>query len=598
MAVALVRRRKGRLTEWISPVTGMGGRFKALLWDVRLLLILIGGLVAVLGVIAIATPTTNWDSFTYHLPRVMHWIQQGSVEHFATGNTKQIEFAPWPAFILANLYQLEGSDRFFNLVQWLAMVGSVMAASLLAQQFWCLQGTHATVPEQRDSNRQHAQRTEALAALLVATLPIGVVESITTQTDYVVAFWLVCLANFALAAWKEPRQSWPAVGLGATLGLGLLSKATMFFYAGPLVAATCVGWVWRLPGWRLKAQPLAIIGIMVLALNLPHWQRNFAVFGSPMGSQAMFAMVQNKYLSASSTLSNIIRNLTLETNTGLTPLTKKLNQILYYAHQLTGKNLNDPDTTYVIGAFVFFREFSVDDSYASNPYHCLLILLAVALALKRGRRCWPELAYVILVGLSFVAFCGYLRWQQWHTRMHLAYLVLLMPWVAVKLVEAVSDRGVTLLAVGLLSFAVFSGLQNENCLLADTRFLHLPRENQYLAPYDLKKKYTFASTVKLQQLSNDIIASGCERVGLKLQFEDAEYLIWRLLLNRGFRGSVEHVWVENESAQLQNPLTWPEAIITSFAGNPPPAIAQRFPYKTDYGHFKIYWSRQVRSAQP
>src|SRR5450756_577735 len=33
MAVALVRQRKGRLTEWISPVTGMGGRFKAFPWD-------------------------------------------------------------------------------------------------------------------------------------------------------------------------------------------------------------------------------------------------------------------------------------------------------------------------------------------------------------------------------------------------------------------------------------------------------------------------------------------------------------------------------------------------------------------------------------
>src|SRR5262245_27542477 len=43
-------------------------------------------LAAFLFVLAIVAPTTNWDSLTYHLPRVMHWVQQQSVEHFPTGN--------------------------------------------------------------------------------------------------------------------------------------------------------------------------------------------------------------------------------------------------------------------------------------------------------------------------------------------------------------------------------------------------------------------------------------------------------------------------------------------------------------------------------
>src|SRR5262249_24070367 len=45
--------------------------------------------------IAATTPTTNWDSMSYHLPRALHWIQQQSVEHFPTENTRQIEFGPW-----------------------------------------------------------------------------------------------------------------------------------------------------------------------------------------------------------------------------------------------------------------------------------------------------------------------------------------------------------------------------------------------------------------------------------------------------------------------------------------------------------------------
>jgi len=599
MALAFVRNRKGRLTEWLSRWPDVWGRFKVYPWDVRLLLILIGSLVAVLGVIAIATPTTNWDSFTYHLPRVMHWIQQGSVEHFPTGNTRQIESGPWSAFILTNLYLLEGSDRFFNLVQWLAMVGSVVAASLLARQLW-----HLAEPPAAESvrsapdDRTRCQRGEALAALLVVTLPIGLVESITTQTDYGVTFWLACLANFALAAWKEPRHGWYALGMGATLGLGLLTKVTMIIYAAPMVAALLARWWWQLPGLGAKLRPSLMVGVAVLLLNAPHWSRNLAVFGSPLGSQATRAIQCNRNISLASTFSNLIRNLTLETNTGIRPLTRKLNQLLFYAHRLSGKDINDPDITYPMGRFGFFPDFFVDDSYASNPYHGVLILAAAGLALRRWRCSWPRLVYVVLIGVSFVAFCGYLRWQQWHTRMHLAYLVLLMPWVAVELERFLAGWRMAVVGGGLLGFAVFSLLDNQNRPVADAWFRQLPRENQYLVPYDLPKKLATANTAKFQQIADEILASDCRRIGLKLRAEDAEYLIWRFLINRGFRGSLEHVWVENESAQLQNPLTFPEAIITSYAGDPPAMIARRFPFKTDYGHFQVYSPRPIGRGPP
>jgi hypothetical protein len=133
--------------------------------------------------------------------------------------------------------------------------------------------------------------------------------------------------------------------------------------------------------------------------------------------------------------------------------------------------------------------------------------------------------------------------------------------------------------------------------VADAWFRQLPRENQYFIPYDLPKKLAFANTGQLQQMADEILASGCRAIGLKLQGEDGEYLIWRFLINRGFRGTLEHVLVDNESAQLQNPPTLPEAIITSFAGDPPPAIAKHYPNRTDYGYFKVYWSKQVRRTK-
>jgi hypothetical protein len=54
-------------------------------------------LVAVLLVLAITLATSliaapnNWDSMTYHLPRVMHWIQNQSVHQYPTNNLRQID---------------------------------------------------------------------------------------------------------------------------------------------------------------------------------------------------------------------------------------------------------------------------------------------------------------------------------------------------------------------------------------------------------------------------------------------------------------------------------------------------------------------------
>src|SRR2546426_7647634 len=52
---------------------------------------------------SLLTPTMNWDSLTYHLPRVMHWIQQGSVRHYPTACISQIQMGPWAAFVQTHL---------------------------------------------------------------------------------------------------------------------------------------------------------------------------------------------------------------------------------------------------------------------------------------------------------------------------------------------------------------------------------------------------------------------------------------------------------------------------------------------------------------
>jgi 4-amino-4-deoxy-L-arabinose transferase-like glycosyltransferase len=93
---------------------------------------------------------------------------------------------------------LSGGDRLANLPQWFASMGSLFVVSLIAARL----GATA--------------RGQALAALFCATLPMGILQSTSTQNDFVVAYWLACLVALVTDA---TTRGWPwVVALGAALG--------------------------------------------------------------------------------------------------------------------------------------------------------------------------------------------------------------------------------------------------------------------------------------------------------------------------------------------------------------------------------------------
>jgi hypothetical protein len=111
-AITLARRRSALSVEdwrhWIRAARGDACAAWPL--DARLYLGFTVLLAAFLLGLAVTLPTTNSDSLAYHLPRVLHWIQQQS-DHFPTSNTRQIEYGPWSGFVVANIFLLSGRDH-------------------------------------------------------------------------------------------------------------------------------------------------------------------------------------------------------------------------------------------------------------------------------------------------------------------------------------------------------------------------------------------------------------------------------------------------------------------------------------------------------
>jgi hypothetical protein len=227
----------------------------------------VGLIIAIVGIIALVAPPNGWDSMVYHMSRTAHWIQNRTVAHYPTHIYRQLNSAPWAEFAITQLEILSGTDRLANLVQWFAMLGSILAASLVAAYLGA------------DS------RGQLFAAVACSTIPMGIAQASGTQNDYVVAFWLISFVYYALLIAEKGISAVSVTLAGASLGLALLTKGTAYLFVPPLV-------VWSafilFRGGRVQlARTLSLVPAIVLILNAPFWLRNLELFADPLGGTAV-----------------------------------------------------------------------------------------------------------------------------------------------------------------------------------------------------------------------------------------------------------------------------------------------------------------------
>ena len=508
----------------------------------------VGAIVVIAGLTAIVAPPNTYDSMTYHLPRVMHWMQNQSVGHYPTHIPRQLHFPPGAEFILSHLHILAGSDRLLNLVQWLGMVGSVVGVSLVAQRLGA------------------AGAGQVVASVVAATLPMGMLQASSTQNDYVVTFWLVCLAYFVLVAIRRPGWGVSA-GMGASLGLAVLTKATAYLFAAPLLVWLLVGYG-RFMGWRCVQHILLIAGV-VLALNLGHWLRNADLYGTPLVWEdgASTSSYTNEVSGAGMLLSNVIRNASLHASVPVgseqvrAQIGQQLAQWIERIHTLTGIEASDPRTTWGQATTPEGQQFRVEpfhmhEDIAGNPLHLLLILYAIVAAgasgaLRRG----PVLLYAGMLVAGFLLFCLVLKWQPWHSRLHLPLFVLWAPAVGIALSQGWSRRiGQGAAAVLVVAALVLIGYNETRPLYGPRSIFSTERADQYFATRPFGADYRAAIGYLNSQSRGNI--------GLVLGTNAWEYPFWALIeAEAGHELRLEHVLVGNISGRLATQRERPAAII-------------------------------------
>lgn len=481
----------------------------------------VGVVIALVGVTALLNPPNTWDAMEYHVPRVVHWLQNRSVAFYATHNPRQLHMPPLAEFTMLTFHTLLHSDRFDNLVQWFSLVGSVAGVGLLAQTLGA--GPHGQV----------------LGAIVCVSIPQGVLQASGAKNDYVLAFWLVALAYY-LCRFKQ-EHSWGSIaGAGFALGLAWLTKGTGYIFSFALLLLLPVAWPARVRILWVKRLPLVLL--IAFGLNTPHLARNYHLYGSPLGPTAEFGPYKytNDGLTATALAANITRNLALHISTPSVAANRALERWIAKGIQALGGDIDDPRTTWHATRF-HIPAPSTHEAVAGNPAHLLLIVLTLLLILASGpiRKAPDIVVYTLGLLLAFIVFCAVFRWQPWNTRLHLPLFVLWSATIATGLAWR-WPRPLTLtLAVLLLALSGPYLLHNALRPLAP---LDADRLTRYFADNsDVRPSYTLAAEF-LKRL-------GCRYIGLDAYGAPPyEYPLLVLLGAHTGDTNVKHVGVKNETA--------------------------------------------------
>jgi hypothetical protein len=385
------------------------------------------------------------------------------------------------------------------------------------------------------------------AALIAMTVPAGVTEAVSPLNDLLSAQWMTLLAVFGLLLVQEPKNYFYAAGVGAALALGVNNKPTMFIYAAPFAAALAL---WLL---RKSLRVLLALGVATaafgLAANAPWMARNEEVFHHPLGSEETRRNHPLADHSPSKMAANVIRNMGLYTDTPFDWSTSALRHVLSPAFGLLGEPLDDKGSVWVGLHFSFpLRSADVKSGDGFGGILAALpLLLAALFFLWKFKWNPPLLIYLGLILAGFVLFSCYERWQPWHQRLHLPLFVLAAP-LAGAVLGWVWNRWAVLAASLLLAL---------NALLVLCYNPDFPIHQLSQLRSQSREELYFSQRPELYpgmvELAHDILTAGVTNVCLKIGPDTWEYQFWVCLKNRGFQGTIRHIFVDNDSRGLAAP---------------------------------------------
>lgn len=499
--------------------------------------------------VAVKTVPYNWDSMTYHLPRVFHWAQNGSVGHYATAISRQVSSPLGGAYVALHVYVMSGkSDRFLNLLQCCSFLTNSVLVYGIAKKIGC------------------SKKYCYMAMLLFCSMPIAFAEAFTTQVDNFAALWMLSTVYLLIDLLRrENRLEWSkntygrVVILSFCVTFGYLTKPSvgigMLFFAIWLLIVVI----------RRKDRIIPILiylftaFVIMMVLLAPGIARNIATYDAlsapEVGQRQLIGTLKPQEVMV-----NCVKNLTFNMPAIwiYDSSTMLYNGVNVLADMLE-VDIDNPTIAEDGRAFVIHDVQEYDHDTAINPIIVyLLIIFAVIGVVKRKKNYLDEMGnrYFRVTGLAFVAFCAILRWEPFVSRYMISYLAILSPaiaWQAEKLIEQTTDRKNKEMGIWLktlIYFLCFTELfgvlvYHSGIALSASRY-----EGYFINRTDIEESY--------RKTADIINCRDCENIGILTGINAYEYPLTVMLKDYC---RIEHVNVENATAKYEDKKFVPEIIV-------------------------------------
>lgn len=367
------------------------------------------------GILAAAGQPGIYDSLTYRLSRIGHWLQEGTIGFMVTNDPRQNYMPVVPDIIMA--WMLGGTTTGY-------------ASAALAQWAGGILLLTATVGMARQTGL--SRFASVASACIVAGAANVSPQFTTTQTDLITAGLLA--ASFFL--WRSTslhKQGSILSGLAAGMALG--SKGTVFYLLPSLgLMALWYGWRCRLP---IKAWSLSLLATC-LSLGIffvPGMMRNLVHYKGMFGPEEFVVMhhhteggrwIEKTQLNLTSFL---IQNLEPHSQMpGVSVLTREIaKQVIPLLPKQDPFTFEGISRQAVLNGLIDRKSPDADGTTFGVPVMLLFGLGAVASVAWR-RRGAGEIRVVCLGIVSYFVF--FHAMQLWHPYGY-RYFILASPWIAI-----------------------------------------------------------------------------------------------------------------------------------------------------------------------
>ncbi len=373
----------------------------------KLLIIIIITVVLLLLYQGIIYPPNNWDSLTYHMSRIMYWLGNENLNHFPTHILRHLYQPPFAEYLIMNVNVLQGNDYFSNSIQLLFLLFTLISLNEILK--WL----------------EIKKLIRIVTFLFCLSIPSVVLQATSSKNDIVCAFFVVTSILFLIKCYEKPKTI-NFMFLGLAIGLGMLTKGTFYIFIFPaLLFFVLLFFTKNLKQKTYSKIFLGFISVLfIFMINVGHFSRNYSLNHNILNiDDTENKMFWNEEMNVKFFMSNLLKNIGLHVGF---PLTTSYNVALEGFHEKYNISIDNPKLNFLGLKYSSPKKFETHEDLVPNTFHFVLLLgISVFLLFySLFKKNYKLLMLLCVVILQIILFTFYLKWQPWHTRLHIPVFIL------------------------------------------------------------------------------------------------------------------------------------------------------------------------------